>query len=396
MLNAHDDLRKTEQDKSQPLILVADDDPTVRELAKSALGLSGFAVAEAVDGLQAVTAFTKLRPDLVLCDVMMPGLDGFSVCSALRELPEGEHVPVVMLTGLEDTDSIEKAYSAGATEFVVKPVNWLLLPRRIRYILRANRALRDLKNSEERYALAAKGANDGLWDWDLSNNKVHLSPRWKAMLGYSEDDIGDDPQEWLGKIHIDDVGRVRADISEHLAGKTSTLESEYRILAKDGKYLWMASRGLAVRDSNGRAYRMTGSQTDISTRKQVETQLRYNALHDALTGLPNRALFLDRLTHCIERGSRQKDFQFAVLFMDLDRFKVVNDSLGHVLGDRLLVEVGQRIKGALRSGDTLARLGGDEFTVLFEEVKEFADVTRMVERIKKRVSSPLDLDGHEI
>lgn len=382
--------------RSQPIVLVADDDPTIRELAKSALAPSGFTVAEAADGKQAMAVFAELRPDLVLCDVMMPGLDGFSVCSALRQMPEGKDVPVVMLTGLEDMESIEKAYSVGATEFVVKPVNWMLLPRRVHYILRASRALQALKSSEERYALAAEGANDGLWDWDLDNNKVHFSPRWKAMLGYSEHDVGEDLEEWLGRIHPADAERVRAEVDAHLGGETSNLESEYRMRAKDGKYRWMASRALAMRDSNTRAYRMTGSQSDISARKRVETELRFNALHDALTGLPNRTLFLDRLTHCIERAGRQKDFKFAILFLDLDRFKVINDSLGHVVGDRLLVEVSKRISSVLRTGDTLARLGGDEFTILFEEVKEFTDVTRLVERIQERLASPLDLDDHEL
>lgn len=378
------------------MVLIADDDATIRELTKGALESSGFSVAEAVDGSEAMNVFEELQPDLVLCDVMMPEVDGYELCSALRKMPNGGDVPVVMLTGLDDMESIEKAYSAGATEFIGKPVNWLLLPRRVQYILRANRTLKDLKSSEERYALAAKAANDGLWDWDLETNKIHLSPRWKAMLGHAEDDIGDDPEEWLRRIHSADVDRVKEQITAHIDGEIPSLECEYRMLDREGKYLWMASRALAMRDPNGRAYRMTGSQTDVSSRKRMEMQLRFNALHDALTGLPNRSLFLDRLTHCIKRARRQKKFQFAVVFLDLDRFKVINDSLGHLLGDRLLAEVGNRVKDTLRSEDTLARLGGDEFTILFEEVKDFADVTRSIERIQECLSEPIKLDDHEV
>ncbi|MDH3376172.1 MAG: EAL domain-containing protein [Gammaproteobacteria bacterium] len=383
-------------DVSKPLILIADDDATVRELTKVALTPFGFTVAEATDGQEAIDAFSRLAPDLLLCDVMMPRLDGFSVCTEIRKQPNGEHIPIVILTSLEDMESIEKAYAAGATEFIVKPVNWLLLPRRIRYILRASRAFQDLKSSEERYALAARGANDGLWDWDLTNNKIHFSPRWKSMLGYGEDAVGDDPEEWLARVHGADAPRLRAEIAEHVAAQSPNLECEYRMLHNDGRYVWMASRALALCDSSGRSYRMTGSQTDISTRKHAETQLRFNALHDPLTGLPNRLLFLDRLTHCLERAERHEEYQCAVLFLDLDNFKVINDSLGHILGDQLLVDVGQRLSTVLRTGDTLSRLGGDEFTVLFEDIEDFSDVSRLVERIQEHLAEPIKLNGHEV
>ncbi len=218
-----------------------------------------------------------------------------------------------------------------------------------------------LRASEERYALAAQGANDGLWDWDLDRGRIYLSPRWKSMLGYAEGEISSDPEEWFSRIHADDRAGVRAQIAAHVEGDSPNCESEYRIRHADGSYLWVVCRGIAVRDQRRHANRLVGSQTDITARKRAEQQLIHDALHDALTGLPNRALFVERLAHAIDVRSRHATKQFAVLFLDLDRFKVINDSLGHLVGDDLLVAVGRRLAGCVRPGDTVARLGGDEF-----------------------------------
>lgn len=253
-----------------------------------------------------------------------------------------------------------------------------------------------LRESEERYALAACGANDGLWDWDLRNNKVHFSYRWKSMLGYGEQEIGEQSEEWFGRIHPDDRMQVEARMGTHLSGHSSQFESEYRILHKDGGYRWVLSRGLAVRDEGGYAYRIAGSQTDITARKTAEEQLLHDAFHDALTGLPNRALFLDRLQHVLESSQRQADYLYAVLFLDMDRFKVINDSLGHSMGDMLLNAIGQRLDACLRPGDTVARFGGDEFAVLVENIKQPTDAADIAERINSELSRPFIIDGHEM
>ncbi|MGI9336378.1 MAG: response regulator, partial [Gammaproteobacteria bacterium] len=267
--------------RTQPLVLVIDDDSAVRILARNCLHGFGFEVEEAPGGEKGLEIAARVRPDLILCDVMMPGMNGFEVCTQLRRTPGCEHVPIVMLTGLDDMDSIEQAYSAGATEFIVKPINWGLLPRRVRYIVRASTATEELRRSEERYALAAMGANDGLWDWDLEADKLYLSPRWYELLGETGGDAQSDPHEWLDRVHLDDVERVNKDIAAHLAGDTEQFQSEYRMRMHDGSYRWMLSRGLAVRDANNRPWRFAGSHTDISERKQAEAQLQFDALHDS-------------------------------------------------------------------------------------------------------------------
>ena len=252
-----------------------------------------------------------------------------------------------------------------------------------------------LRVSEERYALAVSGAQDGLWDWDLKTNEVYFSSRWKSMLG-NDEQVCNSPEAWFNLVHPDEIERFKVEISTHIEGLTPHFESEYRILHQDGTYRWMLSRGLAVRDSQGKAYRIAGCQTDVTGRKLAESQLLHDAFHDALTGLPNRALFMDRLGHAVERVKRHENSIFAVLFVDLDRFKVINDSLGHQSGDRLLITVAERLKHCLRSGDTLSRLGGDEFTILLEDIKDVTEATNIAERIQASLRLPFNLGAQEV
>ncbi|RPI32069.1 MAG: diguanylate cyclase [Chloroflexota bacterium] len=253
-----------------------------------------------------------------------------------------------------------------------------------------------LRESEERYALAVRGANDGIWDWNLKTNKIYYSPRWKAMLGFGEEEISDSPDEWFRRIHPADIDRVKLDIAAHYNGITSHFENENRMRHKDGSYRWVASRGLAVKDSDGSVNRMAGSQTDITDRKCAEQKLLHDAFHDMLTGLANRALFIDRLKHAVERAKRREEYKFAVLFLDLDRFKDINDSHGHMMGDQLLIQTAQIIAKEVRTIDTVARLGGDEFVLLLEDIVDVEDATRIADRIQKEISSSFALQGREM
>lgn len=253
-----------------------------------------------------------------------------------------------------------------------------------------------LRESEERYSLAVQGANDGIWDWDLRTNQIYYSERWKSILGLSQDDLQDSPEEWYRRVHPADLERLKLDIAAHISGTTPHLENEHRILHKDGNYRWVLSRGLAVRDQHGLAYRLAGSLTDITERKIAEERLMHDALHDTLTGLPNRALFLDRLRLAVERAKRRPDYQYAVLFLDLDRFKNVNDSLGHLVGDELLVAVAGMLRAGLRSTDTVARLGGDEFVILLEDLQDRQNVVRVAEWINEQLQDAFHLTEHQV
>jgi len=253
-----------------------------------------------------------------------------------------------------------------------------------------------LQESKERYALAARGANDGLWDWDLKTNEIYFSSRWKSMQGFQDDEIGDRLQEWFHRVHPDDINKLKKDISDHLNGGTPHFENEHRLLNKQEDYLWVLSRGLAVRDTDGSSIRMAGSLTDISGRKKTEEQLIQNAFYDTLTGLPNRALFMDRLQMAFVHSKRNKDYLFAILFLDLDRFKNINDSFGHLIGDELLVLVAKRLRSHIRPDDTIARFGGDEFVVLLGNIKEVSDATKIADRINNVLTESFHLLHHEL
>jgi len=266
----------------------------------------------------------------------------------------------------------------------------------IRDVSERARAAHALKESEERYALAAEGANDGLWDWDLVGNTIHFSPRWAGMIGYEPKEIGTSPEEWFGRIHPDDRALVEAEVRAHFDGVKDHFLSEHRMRHRSGEYRWMLARGLAVRSPQGSPTRMAGSQSDISERKLAEERLLHDAVHDSLTGLPNRALFMDRLERALEGTHRGIDAGFAVLFLDLDRFKLVNDSLGHVQGDYLLMEIARRLTECVRRADTVSRLGGDEFAILALDVRRVSDLATIIDRIRRAVTKPITLDGQEV
>ena len=259
-----------------------------------------------------------------------------------------------------------------------------------------DKAFESLRASEDRCAMLLRGASDGVWEWDLGTNEMHFCSRWKAMLGVQESELSSCPDEWFNRVHPDDIERVQSEIMSHLLGISTQFQSEHRVRREDGNYRWMLSRGLAVLDSNRFVYRMTGSLTDVTEQKQAEKLLLHNAFHDALTGLPNRALFMDRLEHCLGEARKGEGYGFGVLFLDLDRFKVVNDSLGHQIGDQLLVATARRLESCLRPGDIVARLGGDEFAVILDRVRHVSDATQAAERIRERLASPFNLSGHEV
>src|SRR4030088_1955944 len=376
-------------------LLIVDDNEMNRDMLARRLARKGYeiAVTESAHGL--VQRVKQDGTDLVLLDIEMPEVSGLDALKTLREAYTAIELPVIMVTAKNQSDDIVKALDLGANDYLTKPIDFAVALARIGTQLSHKRAQEGLRESEERYALAARGANDGVWDWNLEANVVYFSTRWKSMLGYQENEIGDKPDEWLDRIHDADRERVNEEIAAHQKGSVPQFESEHRVLHKDGTFRWMLCRGLAVHNGSGKTLRMAGWQTDITEGK----------VSDPLTGLPNRLLFTDRVGRLVTHSKRRKEYLFAVLFLDLDGFKMINDGLGQLVGDQLLVGVASRLERCLRATDTVARLGegfivarmgGDEFTVLLEDLKDTGDAKLAAERLMKSVTAPFMLGGREV
>jgi diguanylate cyclase (GGDEF)-like protein/PAS domain S-box-containing protein len=377
-------------------VLIVDDNEMNRDMLARRLERKGYKVSMAASAHDLMDRIKADSIELVLLDIEMPEISGMEALEKIRSKYSSIELPVIMATARNQSEDIVKALNVGANDYLTKPIDFAVALARIGTQLSHKRAQESLKESEERYALAARGANDGLWDWNLATNVIYFSDRWKAMLGYEEDEIGGNPQEWFDRVHSEDCARMKDEMSAHQGGLTPHFESVHRIRHKDGTFRWMLSRGLAIRDREGKPVRMAGSQTDITEGK----------VSDPLTGLPNRLLFLDRLERLMKHSKRHSERLFAVLFLDLDAFKMINDSLGHLIGDQLLLGVAKRLEKCLRSSDTvarlgqerftLARMGGDEFTVLLDELREPADANRAAERIMESLAAPFELNGKEV
>ena len=258
------------------------------------------------------------------------------------------------------------------------------------------RAKQALRRSQERLALAAEGANDGLWEWDLRTHELYFSARWSEMLGLPPSDRGGNTDEWFQRVHADDLPLLKAAIDAHLGGQTPHLQLEHRLRHENGTYRWFLCRGVAKRGVDQRPTRVAGSLTDVTERAIAQERIRSAGFRDPLTGLCNRSVFVEGLGERLNELKQRNGSQFAVLYLDLDRFKLVNDSLGHLVGDELLTAVSRRLESCLRPGDALARLGGDEFAILLNGLEDIIQANAIAFRIQAALASPFSIGGREV
>jgi PAS domain S-box-containing protein len=365
-------------------MLVVEDERIVSMDLQRRLKAMGYEVAgSAVSGEEAIEKAEKLRPDMVLMDIMLDGeLDGIQAAEIIRARFS---IPVIYLTAYADSATLERAKITEPFGYILKPFEERELHGHIEIALYKARMEKKLKDSEERYVLATMGANDGLWDWDLTTQTIYFSPRWKSMLGYGDSDIGQHPREWFSRLHPEDRSRVKQQIAAHITGKAQHFESEYRILCKDGTYRWALTRGLALLNANGKAQRIAGSQTDINERK----------LYEPLTGLPNRILFSDRIQSILDRDRSIENSRFAVLSIRIADFKEVANAHN---GDRdeLFLQISQRAKEALRDGDTLAHIGEETLGALITDIGNPSEANTRAARVLEALSRPFYVDVQRV
>ncbi len=387
-------------------ILVVDDDADARLVMRAALRKAGFDVRMAEGGQDALDQFRQAPCDLVMLDVEMPDLDGHEVCAILRA-EAGPMLPIVMVTGMDDVASVEAAYQKGATDFIAKPVHWGLIGHRVRYLFRSHQGMLDLQAAEARNAAVLNAIPDLLFEVDIDGRYIdYRAPRAELLAAPADSLIGRTMAEVLPPSAAGICMAALHEAYEHGHANGAQIE-----LQLEGGSTWFelsVSRKAVSGDDKPHFIVLS---RDITERKVAEARIARLAYFDSLTGLPNRQSFLDRVDREIHRASRQ-DESIAVLFMDLDGFKNVNDSLGHAAGDLVLQRAAERLRDGLRPADLvsrpsacgedldvdhkLARLGGDEFTALLLNIGHPLDALAVAQRIGKLMRMPFEIDGREV
>ncbi len=392
--------------RDERLILVVDDDLAMRLLMRESLEQADLRVIEAENGEQAIERFEKERPDLILMDVQMPVLDGFSACARIRASAAGEQVTIVMVTGLEDVASIQRAYDVGATDFITKPVNWPILNHRVRYLLRAADAIHSLRESEHKLSQAQVVARLVHWEWDLDKDIWCWSPSFASVFGGLREEPEAGIEGFLSLLPGSERARV-GNALKSAAAQCASCSIDHAIRHPDGEIHNVHTQAEVIVDPAGKATRMHGIMQDISERKKAEERIYFLAFYDALTGLPNRQLFMEHA----QRALRQADAdgkRVALLYLDLDQFKRINDTWGHSAGDELLRHVSRRLQESLQDPDkvsqianaegySLSRLGGDEFTLLLSGLEDTQVVAQVADRVLEHLSTePVRVSGQDI
>ena len=400
---------------TRPRVLLVDDDPVTLLLTATALRDRGFDVVEANGGESALQQLKQRAFDVMLLDAVMPDRDGFDICRELRATEGLEYLPVLMLTGLDDNESITRAFEAGASDFFAKSNQWSLLAGRLHYLLRAARTRQELERSKAKLARAQDLARMGSFDWrrstSLTPGSFSLSPEGRRVFGLSPGA----PASLRGLLHMvqreERHGLMR--ILRDVLRTSAVLTTDVSVTLPDNRSRIVHAEAEPEFDDEGHCIAYTGIVQDVTDRRVAEDRIRHLANFDALTGLPNRRQLIWRAERALE-AARRVGHQVALLMIDVDRFKVINDTLGHAAGDDLLVEVARRLRSCVRHSDqvmegaleavgsrahrtleAVGRLGGDEFVALLPEVASEQDAERVAQRMLESMRDPIFVGGQE-
>lgn len=418
-------------------ILIVDDTPNNLKLFHSLLSEKGYKVRLATNGEMALNSVNMDKPDLILLDIMMPGIDGYEVCHRLKQNSSTRDIPIIFLSALRDEVDVVKGFDAGGLDFITKPYSSEILLARIsthlnlswlrRQLRKDNKDLEgmvekrtmDLEESETRLRHALDASNEGIMDWNLATDVIFFSEKFFTMLGYSANSHPHTLQSWMDLVHPEDrddfnrkVRNIRltnsiAHGNEYGFPKVDGdycysigSANEYRLRKVDGNYCWILLRCKVVEvgiDKHGQRYasRIVGTHSDISQQKEYIARLQELTSYDELTGLPNRKLFLQMVDKSLSTARRFKR-TIAVLLVNLDRFRNVIESLGHDAGDKVLMKMAVRLKDVARSEDTVSRLEGDDFAILLDELGSPSQATELALRIIESQKVPFVIHGHEI
>lgn len=388
------------------VVLVVDDDVMIRTLMRASLEQAGFTVMEAADGGEAMAAFASASPEIILLDVEMPAMNGFEVCRHVRASATGRHIPILMVTGLDDTESVNRAYEAGATDFVTKPINWANLAYRVRYMLRSARLFNDLNESRQREARLGRiinaSSNELLVFHAETLRFVEANAGVQRNLGYDMGELSElTPLDLNPELTPAEFESLLAPLRDGTQNEV-TLETQQR--RKDGSSYAVHVCLQLCRTEQPQVF--FAVIQDITERKRADERIRYLAFYDSLTNLPNRRLFEEHLSRDLKLAQRRGK-HLTILFLDLDRFKHINDTLGHRVGDSLLKGVAERLKTCVRASDSVARaglstgaslvsrFGGDEFIILLTEQADGAGAAVVAQRIIDALAEPITVDGYE-
>lgn len=389
-----------------PLVLIVDDDSNFRALVRISLEEEDLRVEEVSSGQAAIQRAATCMPDIVILDVQMPGMDGFATCHRLRQLPNGGFVPILIMTGLDDIESITKAYEVGATDFTAKSCHWLILCQRVRYMLRASQALQALRRSESRLAQAQRIAQLGGWECDLISDRMEISDEACRILGILPTSFVNQPwSSYLACIHEGDCELVAEAIREAIADRTG-FDLDHRVMRSDGTECIVHLQGEILSDNAGRAYRMVGTVQDVTDKREAEAKIYFLANYDSLTHLPNRRLFLHRVAQAMTCGIGSSAIG-ALLVVSLDRYHRVSDMHGARKAEQIIRDVVQRLQHTLSAGVTnaqftgaetplLARLSDDQFAVLLTHLSAAEDSAKVAQACMTALDTPFQIDGASV